>query len=128
MKVRSIQYSKTYEMPTIGWEKIGVQIDVDETDKTEEVLDEAKKIVHTWHVNNNPDFYGKHSAISSGKFPIVGEDLYREIEEDKEWEEIKKKLSSIEFQEDAQHYINTTPYKLMIQARQIINEKPLKNK
>lgn len=42
---------------------------------------------------------------------------------DEEWEKVKAILSSFEFKDEAQEYLNTTEYKMTIEAKQIINSK-----
>lgn len=49
------------------------------------------------------------------------------VDEDLEWKSVLSMLKDIEFKEDAQEFIETTPYRLTIAAKNIINSKKLKN-
>ena len=66
----------------------------------------------------------EEKALSKGKKkqPTLQDDT------DKEFELVKQKLSSIEFKEDALAFIASTSFHLSIEAKQIANLKPSKNK
>jgi hypothetical protein len=103
------------------WQKISVKQLPDEGEAMETVLDEVCERVKSWHKNKYPDMY-RQEKKPLPKSDITNNDI--EIE----WQGIKNKLASIEFQEDALQFINTTDYYLSIEAKKIIQSKPLKNK
>jgi hypothetical protein len=104
------------------WQKIDVEQLPDEGESMETVLDEVCERVKSWHKNKYPDMYMKDDK----PLPDSGYNATQE-KADKEWEEIKNKLAAIEFQEDAVEFINSTDFFLSIEAKKLINNKPLKN-
>lgn len=111
------------------WQKIDVKQIPDEGETMETVLDEVCERVKGWHKKKYPEMYSdkKQSPWPTGTI-VNGIENNNPVAEDKEWEEIKTKLEAIEFQEDAQKFILTTNYAMTIEAKKIINSKPLKNK
>lgn len=107
-----------------NWQKIDIEEQPEKGDTMESILDDVSKRLRMWHEKKYPEFYnnGKKQLV------ILDTDNGVTVFEDKEWEEIKSNLNAIEFQEDAQQYINTTNYSMTIEAKKIINQKPLKNK
>lgn len=56
-KYKTVSYLKTFPLQSFSNEKIGVEIELDETDDRKEVLKEAKKFVHDFHFETNKEFY-----------------------------------------------------------------------
>jgi len=57
MKLDRINYQKTFNLGNYSSERIGVEIQVDETDDWEETFALAKRIVENTHKDNNPGLY-----------------------------------------------------------------------
>ena len=49
------------------------------------------------------------------------------VKEDEEWNKVKEALNAFKFREDAQAYLDLTPFKLTLEAKKIILNKPSKN-
>ena len=77
MKVTNIQYGKSYELQGY-WEKISIDIQVDENELPNTVLDTAKNIVDGWHRDRNPDLYGGN-VIEEKKTKLSG-NIVKDIE------------------------------------------------
>lgn len=107
-----------------NWQKIDIEEQPEKGDTMESILDDVSKRLRIWHEKKYPEFY------NNGKKQLVILDTENGVTvfEDKEWSEIKSNLDAIEFQEDAQQYINTTNYSMTVEAKKLINQKPLKNK
>jgi len=103
------------------WQKISVKQLPDEGETMETVLDEVCERVKSWHKKKYPDMYRQE------KKPLPQSNVTND-EIELEWQVIKSALSEIEFQEDALEFINTTDYYLSIEAKKLIQSKPLKNK
>jgi hypothetical protein len=54
MKVKTISYAKVFPLAAYVNEKIGVEIELDETDDWEETFSLAKTMVEKFHKDNNP--------------------------------------------------------------------------
>ena len=55
MKVKTISYAKVFPIAPYENQKIGVEMELDETDDWQEVFDLAKTMVHKW-ANPQPTF------------------------------------------------------------------------
>lgn len=108
------------------WEKISVREQTEVGDTMESVLDDLNKKLLAWHEKRYPNLYRQGNKPQS--FPYHIEETEKDNTPNYEWEVIKLELQSILFQEDAQEFINTTKYFLTIEAKKIINQKPLKIK
>ncbi|MEO7046574.1 MAG: hypothetical protein ABI091_14785 [Ferruginibacter sp.] len=122
MKVTNIQYGKSYELQGY-WEKVSIDIQVDENEAPNLVLDHAKEIVDKWHKENNPDLYGGKKMKINQEVPYGKNEAI-----ENEFLELKNELDKIEFREDAQTYLDTTDWKLAIEAKALVNYKPFKTK
>lgn len=96
MKIDRINYKKIFPIAPYINEQIGVEIQLDETDKPDDALDTAKRIVESWHKGNNPSLA---IASSNGQVPEVQikdikdlekiEDFFIEHKKDMNAEELK---------------------------------------
>lgn len=127
MKIKSATYSITFELPfEFGierWRKVGLEIEPEKNEKVEGILDAVDKQIKTWHEAKFPELYGK---AKPQKLPVINTSG-EYVNEDKEWEEVKEQLNSFKFKEDAQAYLDLTPFKLTLIAKNIIKNKPSKN-
>lgn len=121
MKLKSAKYSITFELPfEFGierWRKIGLEVEPDNDEKVEEILDTIDKQIKSWHETKFPELYGKPK-----KLPVINTSI-ESVNEDKEWEKVKDMLNSFVFKEGAQAYLDTTNYKLTLEAKKIVNDK-----
>lgn len=51
-----------------------------------------------------------------------------QVEDDFEFNALKTKLAEFEFQEEAQSYLDTTGYRMAVEAKKLVTVKPFKNK
>lgn len=54
MKIERVSYQKTFSIGPYLTEKIGIEIQLDDTDQPHDILTEAKRIVEGWHIEKNP--------------------------------------------------------------------------
>lgn len=127
MKVKSVSYSITFELPPeFGierWRKIGLEIEPEKSEVVEQVLDGVDKQIKTWHEAKFPELYGKAKPKT---LPVINTSGGY-VKEDEEWNKVKEALNAFKFREDAQAYLDLTPFKLTIEAKKIILNKPSKN-
>lgn len=127
MKVKSVSYSITFELPPeFGierWRKIGLEIEPEKAEVVEQVLDGVDKQIKAWHEMKFPELYGKAKPKSLPVINTSGD----YVNEDEEWEKVKGQLDAFKFKEDAQKFLNLTPFKLTLEAKKIVNNKPSKN-
>lgn len=127
MKVKSVSYSITFELPPeFGierWRKIGLEIEPEKSEVVEQVLDGVDKQIKTWHEAKFPELYGKAKPKTLPVINTSGD----YVKEDEEWNKVKEALNAFKFREDAQAYLDLTPFKLTIEAKKIILNKPSKN-
>lgn len=69
----------------------------------------------------------KANELASESIPVPIIERLDSHERDEEFETLKIKLESIEFREDAQAYLDTTPFNLAYEAKKLVNNKPLKH-
>jgi hypothetical protein len=127
MKIKSVNYSITFELPVeFGierWRKIGLEVEPDKTEVAEQVLDAVDKQIKTWHEKKFPELYGKAKPKI---LPVINTSADY-VNEDEEWDRVKGTLRQFKFREDAQLYLDTTQYKLTLEAKKLVNNKPSKN-
>jgi hypothetical protein len=127
MKVKSVSYSITFELPPeFGierWRKIGLEIEPEKAEVVEQVLDGVDKQIKTWHEAKFPELYGK--AKPKNPLPVINTSADYS-NEDEEWNKVKEALNAFKFREDAQAYLDLTPFKLTLEAKKIVSQKPIK--
>jgi hypothetical protein len=127
MKIKSVNYSITFELPfEFGierWRKIGLEIEPEKGEVAEQVFDAVDKQIKTWHEKKFPELYGKAKPKS---LPVINTSVDY-VNEDAEWNRVKEVLESFTYKEDAQEYLDTTEFKLLISAKKIVNKKQSKN-
>ena len=126
MKVKSVSYSITFELPPeFGierWRKIGLEIEPEKSEVVEQVLDVVDKQIKTWHEAKFPELYGKAKPKT---LPVINTSADYS-NEDEEWNKVKEALNAFKFREDAQAYLDITPFKLTLEAKKIVNSKEKK--
>ena len=126
MKVKSVSYSITFELPPeFGierWRKIGLEIEPEKSEVVEQVLDVVDKQIKTWHEAKFPELYGKAKPKTLPVINTSGD----YVKEDEEWNKVKEALNAFKFREDAQAYLDITPFKLTLEAKKIVNSKEKK--
>lgn len=60
MIIEKITYAKVFPLGQYINERIGVEIQVEETDDAKMVLEKAKSMVERWHIDTNPHLYLDH--------------------------------------------------------------------
>ncbi len=117
MIVDRIKFTKEFNYHGIS-EWIGVEGSISPTDDLKEsVLSLRKQIVEIFNTAvENPDAV---KYVTSEKIDYAG---------DAEFELLKDNLAGIEFKEDAEEYLLTTPFKHAAEAKILIINKPSKNK
>lgn len=84
-------------------------------DAAKELIKQSDKIIQEVVKQQAEEMKGKPTGLD-------------QIEEDFKFNDVKKKLAEFEFREEAQAYIETTDYRYTIEAKKLIEIKPLKNK
>lgn len=127
MKIKSVNYSITFELPfEFGierWRKVGLEIEPEKGEVPEQILDTVDKLIKTWHEKKFPELYGKSKPKN---LPVINTSV-EYVNEDVEWQKVKSRLGLFEFREDAFDYLNTTDYKLTLEAKKLVNNKPSKD-
>src|ERR1035437_10006262 len=133
MKITKLHYFDTYEIfqGNRRFTKLGFEAELD-TDhdnlrdcyydlkrKSEELFYESKAAAEKQMGTQVKD-------VMQNTWFTNEEILARENETDIEWQQIKDKLSKIKWKEEAQEYLETTKYNMLIEAKQIINQKKSK--
>lgn len=85
MKITKVNYTKAFVIGAFLQEKIGVEIEIDDTETPEKALSEAKRIAETWHIANNPQVHSMPppAPYVSSELPVINtaeEKLAIEIE------------------------------------------------
>jgi hypothetical protein len=126
MKIKSVNYSITFELPFESgierWRKIGLEIEPDKGEIFEGILDNVDKQIKTWHESRFPELYGKPK-----KLPVLNVSGEHITDEDKEWILVKNHLFLYETREEAQEFLDKTDFKLTLEAKKIVQNKPSKN-
>lgn len=126
MQITEIYYEKVFPIAPYINEKIGVKVTVDPSEHSYDVIERVKEIVNGWGhklVEERPQGTTEHKTYGSygSVMPIIDNK-----EDDKEFEKFKQHLSTIEFRDDAQAYLNTTSFKFALEAKRLVNDKPIK--
>lgn len=116
---KTVKYTKEFQYRGLS-EWITSEAEINQGDDAKAVLHACKNLVEEFWIEISPEHNG--SVVKRSQSP------YDKMEEDFAFNDVKKKLEEIEFREDAQAYIETTEYRFTIEAKKIINSKPLKNK
>lgn len=126
MPLDKITVSRTFHLGDSNFFKVGQEGTIAEGESREELTADAMGYIYSTLKKYCPETDIVNPLEKKKELPVI--EISSPVEEDKEWNKIKKKLSSIEFMEDAQEYLNTTDYKLLIQAKKIVQSKPNKIK
>lgn len=106
------------------WTSVETEVTISEGEKPEDAIKLAEDFVNAEHKRMLLSAGNKSNGNASADTP----DPVKNRQEDKAWERLVKKLEKIEFREDAQEYLDTTEFKLTVDAKKLVNAKPLKNK
>lgn len=140
MKIEKINYQKAFPIGPFLQEKIGIEIEIDNSpgsgETAEAALDLAKMIVEDWHKANNPhmeEYTPSRNPIQEmGPGPTLGVQPATRIDEqeqyriDQEFAKAQDDLSKIEFQEDALKWMNNNGWTYNVELKKIANNKPKK--
>jgi len=128
MKIKSVNYQKMFPIGPYLNEKIGIEIELDDTETAESALDLAKMIAEDWHKENNPQLEGMTITdipeVKAKDDPDVDTAFINEL--DKEYETAKAAVSAIEFREDAILWMNNNGWTFNMELKNIANSKPSK--
>jgi hypothetical protein len=64
MKFTKIYYEKVYPIAPYVNEKLGLEIELQETDNVHEVLDLAQDTLDLWHMKKHPDLYTQTKSVA----------------------------------------------------------------
>jgi hypothetical protein len=127
MKITTVNYQKSFVIGPFLQEKIGIEIEIDDTETPESALYLAKQIAEDWHKATNPQLEG----MTITDVPVVknDSDVDTQFGEqlDKEYEAAKVAVSAIEYREDAILWMNNNGWTFNIDFKNIANSKPSKN-
>mgnify|MGYP006921377160 CR=1 FL=1 len=115
MKIDRLKYTKEFQYHGIS-EWIGVEASVDNPETVQEdLLALRNKLVITFN-----------AAISGSDVPVIEGAAKVDLQGDAEFEALKSKLDEFEFREDAQEYLDKNGWGYTVEAKLLINNKPLK--
>ena len=121
MKITSISFTKTLQTDACTWHKLGIEAQMEEKDTPPEAIKTLETFV---------DNYFKEKVPKPEKKSLVPKMVGKKEQDaiDNVFLLVKEKLSGFDNREDAQAYLDTTEFKMTIEAKQLVNNLPLKNK
>lgn len=127
MIIKTISFTKTLQVNTYTWEKVGFVGELAEKDVPETELQTLKDFVDNYFKESlSQEMRGTTvRVVDEGQ---VGLSKKEQDVTDKLFVKVKEKLSKFNNKEDAQAYLDTTEFKMTIEAKQLVNILPLKNK
>lgn len=105
--------------------KIGVEVQVDDNDNPDAVFEYAKQKVEQWNIESNPGMAAAMEYMGGVAQPVKFNEA-KDEQPDQEFEDLKLKLSEIDFYEDAKAYLDSTDFKHTMEAKLLINTKKRK--
>lgn len=119
MKIERINYGKSFELQGY-WEKMGIDIQLDDGDTPEKAFNVAKGIVDKLHKEYHSDLYEQTKVINKEKPKSTPE-------EDASWKQLIKTLTKLGNKEDALKFLGENKeWKLNLEAKTICNSLPSK--
>lgn len=118
MKITKAKYTKEFHNHGIS-EWIGLEAALDTADEPQESLLKIRAmLVETFQkvLSQEPEM------------PVIDSKGQLDLSGDAEFEALKAKLDEFEYREDAQAYLETTEFKFAVEAKILVNQKPIKNK
>jgi hypothetical protein len=131
MKVTEIRIDELKPTGSFLNSRMGVTISISEDHEIDKAFALGKQIIDETHKKNFPFMYENGNPIYRGEenLPVKqARGPLDQFEEDFKFNDVKKRLAEFEFREDAQAYIETTEYRYTVEAKKIIEAKPIKNK
>lgn len=130
MKLTEISYRRLFSTGAYENQSIELTASLSENEDTLNAYTQLHKMAEELHYSKNAEMYAQQGTQVRDIEPVDKIQQQKEQEERirSEYEEVERQLNSIEFQEDAIEYLNTTTFKHFIPAKQIANSKPIKNK
>jgi hypothetical protein len=131
MTIKSINYQELLPSGSFLNVRYGMEISIDSDSEVERAYELASQLVKETHKKQFPQFYRDGMPLYQGEDGIPSiphKSPLDQFQEDFEFNELKKTLATIEFQEDALQYLDTTQFRYAIAAKELVNSKPSKNK
>lgn len=123
MKLSKITYGKSFMLRDDLWEKIGCEIEMDDTDDREKARQLATEFVEYTFKKNNPDLPIESIQFKT-PFPIINREETGNSEIDEEYNQVKRTLESLSTYDLANNYLNSTDFKHTIELKKIVSNKP----
>lgn len=119
MTIKTISYQKAFVIGPYLQERIGVEIELSDTDDPDKAFQLAQEMTNDFHKKANPHLEG--TTITD-----VLEEMYDEPTNviDNELESAKHSLEQIEYQEDALKWMNNNGWTYNLELKNIANSKP----
>lgn len=125
MTIKSISYQKAFVIGPYLQERIGVEIELSDTDDPDKAFQLAQEMTNDFHKKANPHLEGTTiTDVPVQAVFSIGEETQSKI--DQEFAKAHDDLSKIEFQEDAITYLNNNGWTFNIELKKIANSKPKK--
>lgn len=127
MQITEIYYEKVFPIAPYVNEKIGVKLLVGD-EMPARVLNDAKEFVNAWGYKMMEDRPSGTTQFEQKEYYGVraADHPYGNISvhtDDQEFEELKKQLDTFLTEETASLYLQTTPFKFSVEAKNYIKEK-----
>ncbi len=117
MQLDKIKWTKEFSFHGFPeWATLGGTLE-EKDDPTEQLLVLRQTLIDTFN-----------QVLSEKNVPVIKKKEVIDLSGDAEFNDLKEKLAAFEFQEEAQEYLDTTPFKLTLEAKKIVALKPFKLK
>jgi hypothetical protein len=123
MKIDRIKYGKSFQIHDGLWEKIGVEIEMTDTDDAEKARILAKEVVEDIFKKNNPSL--SLSAVQyQSQLPVISNDNINE--NDHVYLATKIAIELAPNQEEAEEILNAAGFRFNVELKNLVNSKPPK--
>lgn len=131
-RIERVTYQRIYLLgATYVNEKIGADVLLEDGDIMEDEVKSVHARLEKLHIDLNPQLYtgGVHLLQPNEPLPVIPkENLQQDEETNKEFEKVKRKVSTFKYCEDALAYLIEKGFQYNIECKNIINNLPSKNK
>lgn len=127
MPLNKITVSRTFHLGDSNFFKVGQEGTIGTGETREELTADAMGYIYSTLKKYCPETDIVNPLEPKKELPMINIDGKIEpdhsVEQDQEWLNVVKKLNRIKTKEKAQAYLDTTPYRLVVEAKRIVNNK-----
>lgn len=123
MKIQKITYGKSVQLTNDLWEKIGVEIELDEGQDIEKARILAKEAIEHIFKSNNPSV--PVEVLQAPQLPVINSGT-SETSVDHIFEATKLAIEKAESKEEAEEILIASGFRYNIELKNIVNSKPPK--